>query len=94
MFVFENVGRAAADGLDLLVEFSTLGEYGFLPETRPPVAGRPEPLPCEKRARPSFANSDRVVQKQTLRPRSLGEVPRTQVIGALRTPRIEIDWPT
>lgn len=32
MFVLRRLSERAANGLDLAVEFSTLGEYGFLPE--------------------------------------------------------------
>ena len=80
MFVLKESKGRLADGLDLVVEFSTLGEYGFLPGEG---TERPRPKTtrsCEGRSR----------VRQTRDP--LADVPRTQVIGALRTPRVRPDW--
>jgi len=80
MFVFKAIKEPAAEGLDLLVEFTTLGEYGFLPDPGRPEPRRPAGRPCETRRRTSPGND------------LLDEVPRTQLIGALRTPRIVPSW--
>lgn len=111
MFVFNRFKDRAADGLDLAVEFSTLGEYGFLPEGHarefPNHSGRvPEPisLPLEAPAhtrtrRPACSSADyprtnrrKGSGRPNPRAARLASVPRIQVIGALRTPRLKTDW--
>ena len=110
VFVFRQIGKRAADGLDLAIEFSTLGEYGFLPAGAPsrertsaprcapaprgPRAGKRRPCPrkltggCE--GTDDHARPETQPQPQESR-RSTGQIPRVKVIGALRTPRIELD---
>jgi hypothetical protein len=84
MFVFKRLQEPVADGIDLLVEFSTLGEYGFLPESGSLSKASTRKNSCEGRSRaPGCAPSRRT---------SLDDVPRTQVIGALRTPKIQLEW--
>lgn len=80
MFVFKSIKEPTANGVDLLVEFSTLGEYGFLPDPDHSEARPAASRPCESRRRTSPAKD------------SLDEVPRTPLIGALRTPRIIPSW--
>lgn len=80
MFVFKGIKEPAANGIDLIVEFSTLGEYGFLPDPERSEAEHPATRPCETRRRTSPVRD------------SLDEVPRTQLIGSLRTPRIVPNW--
>lgn len=111
MFVFNRIKARAADGLDLAIEFSTLGEYGFLPQdpateypqqtgraavrTRltsvAPTDRRPRRPACSTTNPPQAArrtNEGRLHTQAT----GLAAVPRIQVIGALRTPRVQTDW--
>lgn len=110
MFVFNRIKDRAADGLDLAIEFSTLGEYGFLPQ--PPAKESPERrgrvaarthltsmTPTDARSRrPDCSRADQPQpawrKEGTPHPRTAGlaAVPRIQVIGALRTPRLQTDW--
>lgn len=111
MFVFNRIKTRAANGLDLAIEFSTLGEYGFLPQAQakeyPGSTGRaaaPNRLatvtPTEIRSRrPDCSPADRPRPAwreggadSPPRTASLAAVPRIQVIGALRTPRLQTDW--
>lgn len=84
MFVFRKTTEAAGDALDLVVEFSTLGEYGFLP-SRVIDRNSGSPPPFSPRARQSCGVRRRSVHKPD-------EPPRIQIIGALRTPRLTPDW--
>lgn len=112
VFVFRQIGERAANGLDLAVEFSTLGEYGFLPAedvapergSTAPCAPAPRSVPARPRARrPGFRERKDSCRGPAEGPRSEASVrrgavqrpadpiPRVGVIGALRTPRIELD---
>ena len=79
MFVLSEKKHRLADGIDLVVELSTLGEYGFLPPEEPASAPRRPGRSCEGRSRAAATRDP------------LADVPRTQVIGALRTPRLRLD---
>lgn len=80
MFVLSVRKDRLADGIDLVVELSTLGEYGFLPPDEPASASRQPARSCEGRSRAAATRDP------------LADVPRMQVIGALRTPRLKLDW--
>lgn len=116
MFVLRRITEKAASGLDLAVEFSTLGEYGFLPEAETAAeattnerCGVPARAPsrapgvfrlvgrrtqgrrtgCESERQASGPLSGRI--EAAPKPQ-IDHVPRVELIGALRTPRIEPDW--
>ena len=114
MFVFRQIRQRAADGLDLAIEFSTLGEYGFLPD--PGAAGaRSAGLCCGNPGRGAATGTPRRSESRSdprrtechellklahqksgghrYRPgRADDSIPRVDLSGALRPPRIETDW--
>jgi len=108
MFVFNRIQNRAANGLDLALEFSTLGEYGFLPPDqtdarqghldRARAPGRSVARPGVRSRRPNCSKPVPLVRPQREREHPMREssaletVPRVQVIGALRTPRLDTDW--
>ena len=106
MFVFNRIQNQAANGLDLAIEFSTLGEYGFLtPDQADARQDHPDRSRAPRRSavqpgvrsrRPNCSEQVPLGRPKRKHPTpeasTLERVPRIQVIGALRTPRLDADW--
>jgi hypothetical protein len=86
MFVhMKRLPAKTADAIDLIIEFSTLGEYGL---EYPESGQAPEPRSCELRDRPNPAASRRHDRRRS----TACSAELTDFESALRPPRINLSF--
>lgn len=60
----QRIGTALIDRIDLLVEFSTLGEYALADDLRPVAMHADTPVPGSRRSRDDCPCGDRPVSRR------------------------------